>query len=416
MRIVLRTAFILTFAMALFAWHPPVWAGVKILETDKTGKDKIKAFELQQKQRGSGPQLRLFNKDPGHPVNQFEPGELVVINPPKNFVSSIASMGFKILEALRLEGFGLVLYRLEVPKGMTVPAARKIVAVLYPGAAVDANHRYEAQARSFDARTAIGWPPATATCGIGVRLGMIDSGVDVSHPALKGQRVEFRSFHRKDRRPGPSVHGTAVATILVGRPEWGGLLPGATLKAASMFETDKNGQKVGTVIGLLKALNWLAKAKLHVINLSIAGADNRALRMVFKQAKKKGMVLVAAAGNWGRADRPAYPAAYKHVVAVTAVNIKKRIYSKANSGDYIDFSAPGVRIKTAVPGGVKAMTGTSFASPYIAAIMALEVKEGASPRVLTLKKRLRVSIDDLGIPGKDKVFGYGFVNLQPQCK
>jgi len=238
----------------------------------------------------------------------------------------------------------------------------------------------------------------------------------VTHPALKGQLIEFRSFHRKDRRPGPRVHGTAVAAILVGKPEWGGLLPGATLKAASMFETDKKGRKVGTTIGLLKALNWLAKAQLHAINLSIAGADNRALRMVFKKAEQKGLVLVAAAGNWGRADRPAYPAAYKDVVAVTAVNARKRIYRMANSGDYIDFAAPGVLIKTAVPGGTKAMTGTSFASPYIAAIMALDIKEGTSRRTTTLKNRLRRVAIDLGNPGKDNIFGFGFVDLQPQCK
>ena len=56
MKIVLRITLILTFVMALFAWHPLVWAGVKILQTDKSGKAKIKEIKPQPKQRGSGAQ------------------------------------------------------------------------------------------------------------------------------------------------------------------------------------------------------------------------------------------------------------------------------------------------------------------------------------------------------------------------
>ena len=163
-------------------------------------------------------------------------------------------------------------------------------------------------------------------------------------------------------------------------------------------------------------MSWLAKSRVHAINLSVAGADNKVLRRAFAAARKMGLVLIAAAGNWGRSDRPAYPAAYKHVVAVTAVGKGNVIYRKANRGSYIDFAAPGVRIYTAVPGGGKTMIGTSFASPYIAALMALDIHRGASKRVATLRKRLQGGAKDLGSPGKGKVFGYGYVGLQPKCK
>lgn len=227
-------------------------------------------------------------------------------------------------------------------------------------------------------------------------MGQIDSGVDVTHAALRGHQVEFRSFHRKGRRPGPKVHGTAIAAMLVGKPKWGGLLPGASLKAASMFETKESGGKVSSAMGLLKSLNWLAKSRVHAINLSIAGTDNKTIRLAFTKAKKIGLVLIGAAGNWRRADRPAFPAAYKHVVAVTAVNAGKLIYGHANQGKYIDFAAPGVKIYAAVPVGAKKMSGTRKAS--------------------SLRKKLKRHVEDLGRPGKDSVFGYRLIKLKPRCK
>lgn len=411
MRRVFLSVVVIAGVACLVGANSPALAAVKILEGDQ-----IKKSDGTGSGQQGGTQQQLFHKDPKHPDNQFEPGELVVTDPPQNFASGAGSMGFKIVEVVRLDGIGMVIYRLEIPAGMSVPAARQALSARYPGATIDANHTFDAQARGATPRAAIGWPKATPSCGAGVKLGMIDSGVDINHPALKGQKIRFKSFHRKGRRPGPKVHGTAVATILIGKPAWGGLLPGATLLAGGMFETKKDGSKVGTAIGLLKSLSWLAKSRVHAINLSVAGADNKVLRKAFATARKMGLVLIAAAGNWGRADRPAYPAAYKNVVAVTAVGKNNVIYRKANRGSYIDFAAPGVRIYTGVPGGGKTMSGTSFASPYIAALMALDIKQGAGKRVAKLRERLKGGAKDLGSPGKDKVFGYGYVGLQPKCK
>ena len=244
---------------------------------------------------------------------------------------------------------------------------------------------------------------------------MIDASVDVNHEALKGQDVEFKSFHKKGRRPGPADHGTAVAGILVGKPGWGGLLPGASLKAANMFEKNKTGRVVGNALALLKAVNWLAGQRVHVINMSVAGADNEAIRVALKKAKGRRVVMIAAAGNWGREDRPAFPAAYKDVVAVTAVNKDRKIYGKANKGRYIDFAAPGVSVYTAVPSGGRLQSGTSFAVPYISAIMAMSISKGTRKDPNALRKVVQESIVDLGSPGKDKTFGWGLVSSHLGC-
>ncbi|NQV98871.1 MAG: S8 family serine peptidase [Rhodospirillales bacterium] len=357
----------------------------------------------------------LFHSDPADPANQFEDGELLLSNAPPGFAGLIGGLGYRIIEQTDLGGLGLSMFVLGIPSGKSVPEAMRELSGRFPAAVIDANHIFEAQARGTHARGAMGWRNAKASCGRGVRLGMIDSGVDTSHAALKGQNVDFRSFHASGSRPGPQLHGTAVAAMLVGKPRWGGLLPGAELLAASMFETRKDGKKSGTGRALLKSLNWLAQAKVHAVNLSVAGTDNKVLRLAFVKAQQRGMVLVAAAGNWGRADKPAYPAAYSDVVAVTAVNGKRLIYSHANTGSYIDFAAPGVDIFTAIPGGTRVMSGTSFASPYIAALMASEIAFGGRGNTATLRKALGRNSVDLGKPGKDTVFGYGFVDIKPKC-
>ncbi len=354
------------------------------------------------------------------PENQFEEGELLVVDPPATFDSGARQLGFTIIERVSLGDLAMNLYRVRIPAGSTTLQARQTLAGRFPGLTIDVNQHFEAQAlkdyKDKTARPLAGWRTAKPTCGKGIELGMIDNGVDVNHPALKGQKIEFRSFHKKDRRPGPADHGTAVAAILVGKPQWGGLLPGAELKAANMFEKNKVGRVVGSSVALLRAINWLAKKKVKVVNMSIAGGDNKIVRRALDKVKKRRMILVAAAGNWGSADRPAYPAAYSEVVAVTAFGEERRVYSKANRGQYIDFAAPGVRIYTAVPRGGRVQSGTSFAAPYVAVLVALELARDAKKSVDSLRQALRAKVVDPGDPGRDTVFGLGFVDGPPACR
>ena len=329
-------------------------------------------------------------------------------------------MGFAVLEVTQLRELEMAIYRVAIPRGTKVPEARKLLASRFPGVAIDAHRVFETQGvkeyKKQTARPIAGWPAASVSCGAGIRIGQIDSPVDTSHPALKGQRIEFRSFHKESRKPGPADHGTAVAAMLVGKPAWGGLLPGAELMAANMFEVNEAGKVIGSGMGLLRAIDWMAQKGVQVVNLSVAGGDNKVVRKAFQKAQEKGLILVAAAGNWGSAKRPAYPAAYRDVIAVTALDQKRRIYKKANSGAYIDFAAPGVRIYAAVPRGGRVMSGTSFATPYIAVLLAMHIEAGAPKSPGTLRQLLSGRVLDLGDPGRDDIFGYGIVKLRPKCQ
>ena len=414
----------LVFAFALGGIGlAPVVAGetsTKILKYDENG---IVIGVINSEIDKAGPKKPAKKpQKPGvfNPDTSYEPGEVIVLDPPERFVSGARSLGYSVIESVRMTALHMVVQRLRIPSGISVVDAVRDLRRRFPGVEIDANHQFDPSGSiEFPnklARALIRWKDVPADCGKGVRIGMIDAGVDVTHPAFRGQKVTYRSFHKKGRKAGPMDHGTAVASIMVGRAEWGGLLPGAHLFAANMFEYNEQGHKVGSVIGLVKSVEWLLESKVNAINLSIAGADNKILRKVFRKLLAKKQVLIAAAGNWGRSDKPAYPAAYDGVVAVTALNSQGKIYSHANSGAYVDFAAFGVRVYTAAPGGGGRLeTGTSFASPFITALMALDVKNGKGKSIPALKKLLRKNIKDLGAPGRDNVFGWGFVRSWPQC-
>jgi len=367
------------------------------------------------------PEFGKFKAFSFAPHEQYERGEILVTDPPKKFTSIIRRLNFSVIEKVELGEIGISVFRLRIPAGLTLGDARKILSTAIPNLNTEANHLFKIQAgfkvKKMHSRAAIGWKPATKTCGAGVRIGMIDSAVDVTHPALKGQKVKFKSFHSKGRGPGPATHGTAVAGILVGKQEWGGLLPGAQLFAGNMFEKKRTGKVVGSAVGLLKSMDWLVREKVHVINLSVAGGDNKIIRLALKKSQAKGINMVAAAGNWGKNGKPAYPAAYSNVLAITALQGNKSVYSHANQGSYIDFAAPGVKIWTAVPGGGKYQSGTSFASPYISVFVALlSAGSGSAYSTDSLRSALKRKIIDLGNAGKDSVYGYGLVNLEPKCR
>ena len=267
-------------------------------------------------------------------------------------------------------------------------------------------------------RQAIGWNGLAPRCGAGVRIGLADTPVALDHPALRGQKITSRSFHRKKRRPGPSAHGTAVAAILVGKPSnggLGGLLPNANLWAANIFEINEKGRPVGNTFALIRAVNWLVKQDLHVLNLSVAGNANKILARAIKRLRKHHLIIVAAAGNWGSDTRPAYPAAYPDSIAVTAVDVRHNAYKRGNRGSYIDFAMPGVNVWTASSRGAKYQTGTSFSAPFITALVGLEVAADPNATVDVVRRRLAQTTIDLGRPGKDRVFGWGVVSAPPRC-
>lgn len=355
--------------------------------------------------------------------HDFVAGEVVVANMADETKLAAGRLGFVLLDERRLPALKLTLARLRVPRAMTAPAARRLLASRFPGISVDVNALYRAQGTlvlpppDYPAKL-IGWGPIPAACGRGLRLGLLDTAVDTALPGLGGADIVQRSFLTDKSAAASPEHGSAIAWILVGQQAGhaGGLLPGAELAVASVFAADPEGVPTADVLALVSGLDWLAGRGTPVINMSFAGEPNIVVALALRRTIAGHAIVVAAAGNGGPTAAPAFPAAEPSVIAVTAVDSHAQPYAEANHGSYVTFAAPGVRVWT--PGSTPAgsyHSGTSFATPFVAAAVAARLADGAQPDPIRITRALASTARDLGLPGKDAVFGWGLLQAASPC-
>jgi len=357
--------------------------------------------------------------------DQRVPDEVLAVTPTlaaaTTLSQQVTNLGYSVRALQELPGLGFALLRLGIPGGQDVPTALTNLRQAFPAILFDANALYEpdaaaraAAAPRLYAKSLIGWTAPAEGCAAAPRIGLIDTAVDVSHPAFAGRDIAPRSFLAAGVPPAPPDHGTAVAALLVGAPQTdsAGLLPAARLFAAAIFSVKEDGRTVGSVDAIARALDWLSQEGVRVVNLSLSGPGNQVMELTAARAAAGGLLLVAAAGNNGPNARPVFPAGYPQVMAVTAVDAALQPYAVANRGDYIDLAAPGVDVWSARGGqGGRYNSGTSFAAPFVAAAAALllHVSPDAAPN--SLRQHLRQGARDLGTPGRDSTFGWGL--LQP---
>jgi hypothetical protein len=326
----------------------------------------------------------------------------------------LAVEGYLFDKVTELPGIGMRLAEVAAPSSFDITEVRQgVMDVLGSDhAEVDLNHIYTAGApvsspseQGVSPRAAIDFPADTDA--LALRIGMIDSLVDVSHPSLAGSQIETRSFAPKNATM-PDFHGTAIASIIAANTgEYQGLAPNTALYAAGVFEKDKERGEIASTVSLVMALDWLMSSGVDVINISLAGPPNRLLQAALSRAAEKDVMILAAAGNGGPIAKPMYPAAYDSVVAVTAVDSQGKVFRLANRGEYLDLAAPGVSVLHArAGGGYAASSGTSFAVPFAATAAARIRQLSPDANVLEL---LYQSAEDLGPPGRDEIYGYGLL-------
>lgn len=247
------------------------------------------------------------------------------------------------------------------------------------------------------------------TNGNGIRIGMIDTPVDINQNDSLGSLVE-----RIDLIPPGNelnrLHGTEVAGIMVSKNPRIGVAPEAKLIAISAFSTSpENPKQHRSNSGLVaKALQIAIDENVDVLNLSFAGGSDPIVDRLVQAAINRGIVVVASAGNGGPNAQPAYPAAIDGVIAVTAVDKQRNVFTRANRGSYIDLAAPGVGILTTAPGSsYHISSGTSLATAHVSGIIALlkSIDRGFNPHTL------QSTAIDLGQRGPDQNYGYGLVSI-----
>lgn len=313
----------------------------------------------------------------------------------------------QIVSRRTLASTGLLLVRVVVSDQDNFPGRADALLRSLGATAADRNHLYdERRGPDPDPDPA---PQISRGGGDGVIIGLIDTALVKKHSALSRANIVERDFV-ESMSARPTAHGTAIASLLVGKDrDHRGLLPDAKLVAASVFhqgETDATG---ATTSALVAALDWMSGEGVMVVNMSLAGPPNQVLGAMIDTLSKRGMIIVAAVGNDGPSARPLYPAAFDPVVAVTAVDRRKTVYRWANQGPQVDFAAWGVSTPVALPkGGYGAETGTSFAAPIVTAAIAEQMsRDGGSASAAV--QRLIEKAEDLGNQGRDDTYGYGLV-------
>ncbi|MEU6883550.1 type VII secretion-associated serine protease mycosin [Streptomyces sp. NPDC046712] len=271
------------------------------------------------------------------------------------------------------------------------------------------------------------------TKGKGIRVAVIDTGVDDVNPQLKTavDAKAGKDYLKPDKEnPGPGDeqrgktdgtvddvgHGTKVAGIIAARPRSGtgfvGLAPEATIIPIRQND-EKNSGKSDT---MAQAIDHAVAKGAHVINISQDTTQplspDSSMGKAVARALAKDIVVVASAGNDGMDGKlkNTYPAAFPGVLAVASSdrNNERAVFSQ--SGTFVGVAAPGVDMVSTVPGGGQCVdNGTSFSAPYVAGVAALlrakHPKWSAAQIVARIEQTAVRSVN-----GRDNHVGWGVVD------
>jgi subtilisin family serine protease len=326
--------------------------------------------------------------------------------------------GFFVRRRDVLVGFDAEVVVFEAPQGMSIRRALKRLRKLDPDGIYDFNHVYlesgeEDAAGVVLARAKQASDLQPAAEGVSARrIGLIDGGIEASHPALRSATVRS---HGCNGVVVPSAHGTEVASrLLEGLDESAGNTVPVELFVADIYCGAPTG---GSVDALFGALAWLVHEGVPVINLSVVGPPNLLLQRGVELAAARGHLIVAAVGNDGPAAPPLYPASYPQVIAVTGVDGSDKVLIEAGRRGHVDFAAPGADIMAAsLPAGYAQVRGTSYAAPIVAGRLAQRLGRPDRPLAERAVGELAAMATDLGARGFDPVYGNGCVGCDLRDK
>ncbi len=265
------------------------------------------------------------------------------------------------------------------------------------------------------------------TTGKGTRVAIIDSGVAINHEDISSQviaRANFsdtviRADHPEDYDK--YGHGTHVAGIVAAKANnttgVAGVCPDCTILDAKVL----NDAGSGSSSAIAKGIDWAVSNGAKVINMSLGQrVSSRTLEAAVNNAWNQGVVIVAAAGNAGTPAQ-IYPGAYPKVIAVAATDNRDAKASFSTYGNWVDVAAPGVNIYSTFPNypfaletqsgrseGYDISSGTSMASPIVAAIAALAWSSHTSATNTSVRANVETTADK--ISGTGTYWAYGRVN------
>ena len=252
------------------------------------------------------------------------------------------------------------------------------------------------------------WMTEVAAVEQAVVVAVIDTGVDLTHPHLRDALLPGGNFVPYDGVTAAAWsdgngHGTHVAgTVLYNNP---------FVKILPVRVLDREGD--GEIAPIAQGIVWAVDNGAQVINISIGlsaeiSSDLLPVHAAVQYAKARGVVIVAAAGNDAEfGSPPAAPALFEEVIAVAATQ-NSAVAPFSNRNSYVDIATDGVDVlSSALGGGSVRMSGTSMASPRVAAIAAGLRALNPNWTANDIKDHLLATANDLGAVGPDPVYGFG---------
>jgi len=269
----------------------------------------------------------------------------------------------------------------------------------------------EAQAGAIgfgrDALSWLGINVDNSTWGTGVKVAVIDSGVN-QHIAFDGDITNIELTTLADGSTQLS-HGTAVASIISGdHPLTKGVAPASEILSIRVTDDSGTADAFTLALGIIEA----ADAGAQVINISMGTFGNSStVADAVAYAQESGAVIVASSGNSG-VEAVAYPAAYEGVIAVGAVEGQGDHLDFSNSGSELTITAPGYQVNAAWgEGQLTAFSGTSASAPFVSGAIAATMSENPQMTAQQAADLVVSLANDAGLPGNDNEYGTGILDV-----
>ncbi|TLS36426.1 S8 family peptidase [Pseudalkalibacillus caeni] len=246
-----------------------------------------------------------------------------------------------------------------------------------------------------------------------VTIAVIDTGVDLDHPDLQGRLSKGYNVLEGNSKPeDDNGHGTHVAGIIASKINNNEGVAGITWYNKIMPIKAMSGEGHGTSYDIAQGIIWATDHGADVINMSLGNYQpSSVMKEAIRYAYNKDVVLIAASGN-DSSNQPSYPASFKEVLSVAAVDANKNRAAFSNFGSTVDIAAPGVNIaSTFVDHQYAALSGTSMASPHVAALAGLIRSYNPDLSNREVMDLIKQTSDDLGDKGKDIYYGHGLIDV-----